>query len=63
MSETQTNEQCGACGSSEGRLGYSEAREEMVCLSCVTHLQNHGHYPDEDGPKRSTTSTYELEER
>ena len=55
-----TTQRCGACGAT-GHLGHSEKRDEMVCHDCVTYLQNHGHYPDEDGPERETTSTYEIQ--
>lgn len=64
--ETNANENddeqtCGACGN-PGRLGHSEARNELVCTDCVTSLATHGHYPDEDGPERDVTVEYEVGE-
>ena len=53
---------CAACGntSEESSLGYSDARDELVCSECVAFLGQNGYYPDEDGPDRSVTVTYEL---
>jgi hypothetical protein len=55
---------CSSCGqtSDETSLGYSEAREDLVCSRCVTFLGEYGHYPDEDGPERSVTVEYEVSE-
>jgi hypothetical protein len=55
---------CSACGASgeDATLGHSEARDAPVCTSCVAFLGEHGHYPDEDGPERSVTVEYELQE-
>lgn len=56
-------DRCSACGRTpeETNLGFSEAREELVCSRCVTFLGNHGHYPDEDGSEKSVTVEYELQ--
>lgn len=55
---------CGPCGASsdEARLGFSEARNEPVCMDCVSFLAEHGHYPDEDGPERDVTLEYAVRE-
>lgn len=55
-------DRCGCCGTpaSETNLGWSEKREEEVCVKCVIYLEDNGHYPDEDGPKRDVTATYEV---
>ena len=59
--ETDQDE-CSICGtpSSETSLGRSEERDALVCLECVGHLQEKGHYPDEDGPAKETTTTYQV---
>jgi hypothetical protein len=56
------SERCSSWGKSAGdaNLGYSEARDDLVCSSCVVYLVEHGHYPDEDCPERSVTVKYEL---
>lgn len=61
-SETPAEDTCHICGTpgSETNLGWSEEREDLVCIDCVTHLQTHGHYPDEDGPEREVTTEYEI---
>ena len=66
MSEQSTSgtDRCSSCGqtSDETNLGYSEAREDLVCSRCVAFLGEHGYYPDEDGPERSVTVEYEVSE-
>jgi len=53
---------CCICGtpSSETNLGWSDARDDLVCVSCVMYVQEHGHYPDEEGPDRDVKTTYEV---
>jgi len=53
---------CSVCGmpASEGNLGVSEARDDLVCVDCTMYLHEHGHYPDEAGPDRDVKTTYEV---
>jgi len=53
---------CCICGTpaSEMNLGRSEARGDLVCVACTMYLQEHGHYPDEEGPDRDVKTTYEV---
>ncbi len=62
MTETPAEEVCHICEtpSSETNLGWSEQRDDLVCVGCVVYLQEHGHYPDENGPEQETTVEYEI---
>ena len=55
-------DECSICGTavSETNLGWSEVRDALVCVGCIVYLQDKGHYPDESGPERETTITYEV---